>query len=103
MVKLSASLKPARLVTTLPGYQLFDSLAVQADGRVCVATLVSGGISIIDPESGAVEFHKVPDEPYVTNICFGGGDMRDAWITGSGRGRLFHARWPSPGLPLAFG
>jgi gluconolactonase len=38
----------------------------------------------------------------VTNICFGGADMRDAWITASGTGKLYKCRWPRPGLKLNF-
>lgn len=94
-------LVPGRLLTTLPDYQLLDSLAMQADGRVCVATLISGGITIVG-EDHSTEFIKVPDDPYVTNICFGGADMRDAWITASGRGTLYHCRWPHAGLKLHF-
>jgi gluconolactonase len=37
-----------------------------------------------------------------TNICFGGDDMCDAWITCSSTGKLFKTRWPRPGLKLAF-
>ncbi|HEY0131547.1 MAG TPA: SMP-30/gluconolactonase/LRE family protein [Allosphingosinicella sp.] len=91
---------PGRVVANLPGYQLLDSLAVEADGRVCVATLVNGGITAIEPD-GAIEHFPVPD-PICTNICFGGDDMRDAWITASGTGRLYKTRWPRPGLKLAF-
>ena len=85
----------------LPGYQLFDSLAVEADGHVCVATIVNGGITAFDPADGSWEHFAFPD-PITTNICFGGDDMRTAWITCSGSGRLFKARWPRPGLKLAF-
>ena len=38
----------------------------------------------------------------VTNICFGGADMKDAWITSSGTGKLYKTRWPRPGLKLNF-
>lgn len=93
---------PGRLVTTLPDYQLLDSLAVQADGHICVATLMRGGISIVPPQGGEVAFIEVSGDRYITNICFGGEDMRDAWITASGTGCLYHARWPSPGLKLNF-
>ena len=85
----------------LPGYHLFDSLAVEADGRVCVATLVSGGITAFDPRDGSHETHAFPD-PLTTNICFGGSDMRTAWVTCSGTGKLFRCRWPRAGLRLAF-
>ncbi|MEQ6248696.1 SMP-30/gluconolactonase/LRE family protein [Sulfitobacter sp. HNIBRBA3233] len=93
---------PGRLVTTLPNYQLLDSLAVQEDGHICVATLMRGGISVVPPEGGEVSFVEVPGDPYITNICFGGDDMRDAWITASGTGCLYHMRWPTPGLKLNF-
>ena len=33
-----------KLLVGLPGYQLFDSMAVDGAGNVCVATLVNGGI-----------------------------------------------------------
>lgn len=91
---------PGRVVVTMPGYQLFDSLAVEADGRVCVATIINGGISAITPE-GEVEHSPVPDL-ITTNIAFGGPDVQTAWITASSTGRLYKARWPRPGLKLAF-
>jgi len=89
-----------RVVCTLPGYQWLDSLAVEADGRICVATLWNGGISVFEPR-GSYEHIPFPD-PITTNICFGGADMRDAWVTCSGSGRLYHCRWPRPGLRLSF-
>ncbi len=90
-----------RLVHGLPGYQRFDSLAVEEGGNICVATLVRGGISVISPTGELVEFHEAP-EGYCTNICFGGRDRRTAFITLSGYGRLFAAEWPRPGLPLLY-
>lgn len=90
-----------KLVVGLPGYQLFDSLAVEADGRVCVATLVNGGITVVDPEGGSLEHVPYPD-PGTTNVCFGGADMRTAFITLSTTGRLVETRWPRPGLRLNF-
>jgi gluconolactonase len=85
----------------LPGKQMLDSLAVEADGRVCVGTLRHGGITVFSSKSGAWEHIPFPDA-MVTNICFGGADMRDAWITGSDGGRLFRCRWPRPGLKLNY-
>jgi gluconolactonase len=84
----------------LPGYQLLDSLAVDADGWVCVATLVNGGITAISPDGSDVEFYATGD-PITTNICFGGDDLRTAYVTCSGSGRLVSFPWPRPGLRLA--
>ena len=88
-----------RLLHGLPDYQRFDSLAVEEGGNVCVATLVRGGVSVFSPEGELVEFHEA-DEVYCTNICFGGPEMRTAFITLSGTGRLIAVDWPRPGLAL---
>ncbi len=88
------------LVYGAPGYRRYDSLALEADGNICVATLVDGGISVISPAGELIEFHEAP-EGYCTNICFGGPDMRTAFITLSGYGQLFAAQWPRPGQRLA--
>lgn len=89
-----------RHVFTYPGHVFFDSLAVEADGRVCVATIINGGVTAIEP-NGAFEHHALPDL-LVTNICFGGADMRDAYVTLSSTGQLVKVRWPRPGLKLNF-
>jgi gluconolactonase len=89
-----------RVIATLPGFQWLDSLAVEADGRICVATIWNGGITVFEPE-GRYEHVSFPDA-VTTNICFGGKDMRDAWVTCSSTGKLYHCRWPRPGLRLAF-
>jgi gluconolactonase len=88
-----------RLVTGLGGYQRFDSLAVDAEGRICVATLVNGGITVIAPSGRHIEHHPMPD-PLTTNICFGGPDLKTAFITLSWTGRLVAVDWPTPGLKL---
>jgi gluconolactonase len=90
----------ARVVCTLPGHQLLDSLAVEENGNVCSATLINGGITVVAPD-GAFVHVPLPD-PLTTNICFGGEDMRDAYITLSGTGKLVKARWPRPGLRLNY-
>ncbi|WP_213955945.1 SMP-30/gluconolactonase/LRE family protein [Variovorax sp. dw_954] len=82
-------------------YQRFDSLKVEQDGRVCVATLSRGGITTVDPDGGNETFDAL-DDRMVTNLCFGGDDMRTAWITLSSTGRLARMRWPRPGLKLNF-
>ena len=90
-----------RLVVGLPGFQLFDSLALDAEGHICVATIVNGGITSVSPDGATVE-HFPTDDPLTTNICFGGEDLRTAFITLSSSGRLVSTTWPRPGLPLNF-
>jgi len=83
------------------GYKFFDSLAVEAGGNICVATIGECGISVISPEGELVEF--VPtDDIFTTNIAFGGEDMMDAYLTLSGSGRLVKTRWNRPGLKLNY-
>lgn len=82
-----------------PGYQLFDSLAVDGDGWVCVATLINGGITSISPDGSQVE-HLATEDPITTNICFAGDEQRTAYITCSAFGRLVATEWPRPGLKL---
>ncbi len=83
------------------GYKFFDSLGMEANGNICVATIGECGISVISPEGGLVEF-VATDDVFTTNICFGGADMMDAWITLSGTGRLAKTRWKRPGLRLQY-
>ncbi len=88
-----------RLVRGLPGYQMFDSLAVQANGDICVATLVTGCIQVISPVGRTVATHAMPDR-YPTNLCFGGSDMTTAYITLVDSGSLIEVQWPEAGLVL---
>lgn len=88
-----------RLITGLGGYNRFDSLAVDADGNICVATLVNGGITIVSPDGASVRTVPMP-ERWVTNICFGGPDLRTAYVTLSSTGRLVAVPWERPGLRL---
>jgi gluconolactonase len=90
-----------RLVAGLPGLQRFDSLAVDASGNVCVATLINGSISVIAPDGRLLR--QVPmGDPVTTNICFGGPGLRTAYVTVSGTGQLVALDWPEPGLRLAY-
>jgi gluconolactonase len=88
-----------RLVCGLPGYQRFDSLAVDSDGNICVATLITGHITVIAPSGEVLRQVKMPD-PHTTNICFGGPGMRKAYVTQSTFGQLIEMDWPVPGLAL---
>lgn len=88
-------------VAGMPGFQYFDSLAVDSAGNICVATILNGGITVISPDGSSIEHVPLPD-PLTTNICFGGDDLRTAYVTLSGTGRLVAMDWPRPGLRLNF-
>jgi gluconolactonase len=93
---------PGRVVATRSGEPLeyFDSLAVTAAGNVCVATLLAPGITTIAPDGRCTK--RDTDDLFTTNLCFGGHDMCDAWLTLSGTGKLGKTRWHEPGLRLHF-
>ena len=91
-----------RMVTASPGghLQRFDSMAIDALGNICVATLMHGGISIVSPDGSITSHVPLPDR-FTTNLCFGGPDRRTAFVTLSGSGRLIAIDdWPIPGLQL---
>ena len=87
------------------GFCALDSLAVDGEGNICVATLLKGGITTVKPgaEPGTgeeIDFTLVGDY-FTTNIAFGGDDLRTAYITGSATGKLLVVDdWPRPGLKL---
>ncbi|MCV3767777.1 SMP-30/gluconolactonase/LRE family protein [Rhizobium sp. TRM95796] len=87
------------LTAGLPGFQRYDSLAVEANGNIAIATLRLGGVVVVSPEGAEVERVSMPD-PYTTNLCFGGPDMLTAFITLSSSGRLVAKPWARPGLAL---
>jgi gluconolactonase len=88
-----------RCLYTAPGFRRFDSLAVQADGAIAVATLVSGEITVIAPDGTLVRTVPMP-ERMPTNIAFGGPGMTTAYVTLSTSGRLVSLPWDAPGLKL---
>jgi len=94
-------LLPTNYVAGFPGHAYFDSLGVQADGAVCVATILAGGITTISPDGKKVRHTPLPD-PLVTNICWGGKGMKTAYVTLSGTGKLVALDWPKAGLRLAY-
>ena len=92
---------PGRFVGSPAGLNFFDSLAVDGDGNVCVATIFNSGITIFAPDGSSIR-HVPTDDLITTNICFGGKDLKTAYITLSTTGRLVSMEWERPGLALNF-
>ncbi len=90
-----------RCIASLPGWCRFDSMAVLASGNIAVATLVTGKITVFSPGGAVVREVAMPDT-HPTNLCFGGPDLRTAFITLSETGRLGVMPWDEPGLRLNF-
>ena len=92
-----------RVLGTVPGapplnVAYCDSLCVDAEGNVLVATIVNGGITAIAPDGARITHTPCPD-PLTTNCCFGGPDRRMLYVTLSTRGEVIaFDGWPAPGL-----
>ena len=92
-----------RLLHKFGGYERLDSLAMDSEGNVVVATLGTGCVTAISPEGVVRAVVPVPEfDLMVTNVCFGGPDLQTAYITSSGLGRLYKMQWHCPGLALNF-
>jgi gluconolactonase len=100
-VECTAAGATGAMICGLPGMQLFDSLGVDGDGNVVVATLVTGALTVISP-GGDVLDQVILGDPMVTNVCWGGEDLRTAFATLSATGRLVSFEWPRPGLKLNY-
>ncbi len=92
----------SRLVWGSSDYRRFDSLAVEANGNVCVGTLDQGGVTVIEPHTGHATFVPVEGDTHCTNVCFGGPDLKKAYVTQSYAGRLVEIDWPRAGLKNPF-
>ena len=90
-----------RLLRGRQGYFLFDSLAVAADGGVCIATIIDGGVTTVYPDEREPKFVPMPDR-LTTNVCFGGEYLSTAYITLSSTGQLVSMPWDTPGAPLNY-
>src|SRR5436190_466248 len=69
--------------------------------EVVFATLVTGALTVISP-AGEVLDQVMLGDPMVTNVCFGGDDLRTAYATLSASGRLVSIPWPRPGHKLNY-
>ena len=91
-----------RLIHTSPVYSRFDSLAIEANGNICVGNLDRGGVSVCALDGSNSEFIPVPGDTHLTNLCFGGNQLNTAYLTQSYAGCLLEMPWMRPGLPLNY-
>ena len=100
-IQFPNSVYGGQLLNQNRGLFRFDSLAIELNGNVCVGTLYDGGITVISPSDGFKEFYSIND-PYITNLCFGGLNNKTAYITASYEGLLLKAKWLRQGLSCNF-
>lgn len=98
--RLNSEQRPT-MMAQIPDYHMFGSLAVDALGNICVATLITGGITVHSADGTAARLVQMPDV-LTTNICFGGENLATAFITLSTTGQLISCQWETRGHPLNF-
>lgn len=101
-LRLSSHSPPGRMLWSPQHYCRLDSMAVEENGNICVATLISGGITVLSSQGDRVDFVSTPDA-HTTNLCFGGPDLLTAYVTLSGLGQVLAVPWKRPGLALNHG
>jgi gluconolactonase len=87
-----------RLLAGFEDRFFLDSLALDAEGHVCVASFNGCGIWRVAPDGSSRSFTPI-DDFYATNIAFAD---ETAFVTLSSTGRLVSLDWPCAGQPLAF-
>jgi gluconolactonase len=94
-------MQQGRVVASIGGDVLFDSMKVEANGNLLVGTLIAGCISVFSPAGALLEQVYLPDSR-VTNLAFGGPDLRTLYVTLTQSGRLVSVPWPRPGAKLQY-
>jgi len=70
-------------------------LKVEADETICVAVPVGeAGVHRFKPNGESLGVVGYPGG--ITNLAFGGKDLRTAFMTDSVSGLLLKAKWPAP-------
>ncbi len=87
------------VVADFPGTR-FDSMGMEADGTLVVGTLFTGCLTLITPQGKLRDKIYLPDT-FITNITWGGKDLKTAYATMTRAGKLAAIDWPRPGLKIA--
>ena len=98
------SFLPGRPVATMPPGTLLDSMKAEADGTLCVAVALSvhGDTGLLRIRPNGEKSGLISGPEGITNIAFGGKNLRTAFITESITGRLLRTTWPASGLRLNY-
>jgi gluconolactonase len=96
---LAGGAPPApKIVAAVGGVLLFDNLAVEANGNLVVACVLSGELLSLAPDGRELARIRIA-EGSPTALAFGGPDMRFLYMTLSNSGIVARMAWPRPGLP----
>jgi gluconolactonase len=77
-----------------------DGMAMDVDGNLVVAHAGMGSVWVFSKLGEPLLRIRSPRGLATTNVCFGGPENRDLFITESESGSILRARWERPGAPL---
>jgi gluconolactonase len=77
-----------------------DGIAVDREGKLWVCTPGTGGIEVFTKEGRFERRIELGEGTMTTNLCFGGADMQDLYISVSARASVWTLRADAPGLAL---
>lgn len=80
-----------------------DGIALDQAGNLWACTPGTGGIEIFGPDGQFVRRIELGTGSMTTNLCFGGSDGRDVFVTAAGLGKVLTFRADVPGLALSHG
>ena len=83
------------------GLRFPEGPVAMPDGSLILVEIARQTLTRVMPDGKSVTQYKLPD-PMVTNVCFGGKDLRTAFTTLSMTGKLVSFEWPRPGLKLNY-
>lgn len=78
-----------------------DGLAVDQEGRLLVANPGLGYVWVLNHRAEPIQVLRGEIGASITNLAFGGSDMKDLYITDSTHGHILRTRMATAGLPLA--
>ena len=101
------------LTAKIPFQAGLDSMAIDCNGNLYAVSILpagsdpnaKGGITVISPSGEILEWLEIDfgqADPLPSNICFGGPDLRTAFITLSGSGRVISCPMSIAGKRLAY-
>jgi gluconolactonase len=64
-----------RVICQLPDGHVPDGFAVATDDRLFVATVSSGGVTVVSPDGRVLDHLRCGDRSLTTNCCFVGSDL----------------------------
>jgi gluconolactonase len=76
-----------------------DGLCLDSAGNVIVAGAFLGCVYVYDAQGSEIQAIEMPDK-LVTNVAFGGEDLRTLFVTLTMNGEVVAIEWPVPGLRI---